>query len=98
MLKLIALKEVIIMSIRDLVLAKLEELPETLLQEVNQAIDKIIDQNLDKTVESNVDEKLLKAWLKWFEGVDQLQVKTATPINEYQQILLNKYRQQGLNL
>ncbi len=87
------------MSLRELVIAKLEELPEPLLQEVNQAIDKIIDQkNLNKTVESKVDENLLKAWSKWFEGVDQLQVKTATPTNEYQQILLNKYRQQGLNL
>ena len=86
------------MSIRELVIAKLDKLPEPLLQEVNQAIDQIIDQHLDKTVDSNVSEQFLQAWLKWFEGVDQLQVNTTTPTSEYQELLLNKYRQQGLNL
>lgn len=77
------------MSLRELVIAKVEELPEPLLQEVNQAIDQIIDQHLENTVDSHVDEKFLKAWLKWFEGVDQLEVNNTTPTSEYQQLLLN---------
>ena len=39
-----------------------------------------------------------EAWDKWFEGVEQLKVIPTEPASEYQQLLLNKYRKQGLEL
>ncbi len=39
-----------------------------------------------------------KAWEKWFEGVEHLKVMPTEPASEYHQLLLNKYRKQGLEL
>ena len=86
------------MSIRDSTIAKLQQLPEPLLQEVSDFIDFITQKHLAKTAESQSKEKLVEAWLKWFEGVDQLEVIPTEPASKYQQLLIDKYRQQGLNL
>ncbi|MDH6059704.1 hypothetical protein NWP17_04500 [Chrysosporum bergii ANA360D] len=37
-------------------------------------------------------------WKRWFEQVDQLSVLNHEPQNDYQERLLEKYRQQGLEL
>ena len=84
------------MTIRDNAIAKLQKLPEPLLQEVSDFIDFISQKHLAKTAESQSKEKLVEAWLKWFEGVDRLEVIPTEPANEYQQLLSDKYRQQGL--
>lgn len=40
-----------------------------------------------------------EAWAKWFESVNRMEVtSTETPVKEYQQLLLNKYRKKGLEL
>ncbi|NBD14780.1 MAG: hypothetical protein GVY04_01135 [Cyanobacteria bacterium] len=41
---------------------------------------------------------LKQKWEKWFYQVDQLEVSPNLPQDDYQQDLLNKYRQQGLEL
>ncbi|XWK90123.1 MAG: hypothetical protein U7127_08760 [Phormidium sp.] len=68
------------------------------MQEVSDFIDFITQKHLAKTAESQSKEKLVEAWLKWFESVDRPEVTTAKPASEYQQLLLKKYRQQGLIL
>ncbi|MFB2937081.1 DUF2281 domain-containing protein [Aerosakkonemataceae cyanobacterium BLCC-F154] len=70
------------MTIRDSAIAKLQQLPEPLLQEVSDFIDFITQKHLAKTAESQSKEKLVEAWLKWFESVDQLEVTTAEPSNK----------------
>lgn len=40
----------------------------------------------------------IAAWAKWIEGVDRLEVTNNKQKSEYQQLLLNKYRQQGPEL
>jgi histidyl-tRNA synthetase len=44
------------------------------------------------------EEDRAEAWGKWFEDVDLLKITPTKPVSEYQQLLLNKYRQQGLEL
>ncbi|MDZ8261096.1 DUF2281 domain-containing protein [Nostoc sp. ChiQUE01b] len=85
------------MTIRDTAIAKLQELPEPLLQEVSDFIDFVVHKHQAKTVDTQQDETL-KAWSRWFEAVDRLDTSLPEPASEYQQLLLNKYRQQGLEL
>ncbi|MFB2833453.1 DUF2281 domain-containing protein [Floridanema evergladense] len=70
------------MTIRDSAIAKLQQLPEPLLQEVSDFIDFITQKHLAKSAESQSKEKLIEAWLKWFEGVDRLEVTPTEPANE----------------
>jgi hypothetical protein len=86
------------MTIRDITIAKLQQLSEPLLQEVSDYMDFVINKHLAKTADSQTDEKLVEAWSQWFDEVDHLDVTTAEPAREYQPLLLNKYRQQGLTL
>jgi hypothetical protein len=52
-----------------------------------------------KNADSRPPEDMAKAWAKWFEEVNQLEViPNHQDKSEYQQILINKYRQQGLDL
>jgi hypothetical protein len=86
------------MSIRETTVSKLEQLPEPLLQEVSDFIDFVIlkhqvhDQNGDQLV------SLADRWARWFAAVDRLEISPIEPINNFQEGLLNKYRQQGLEL
>ena len=41
---------------------------------------------------------ITEAWTQWFEAVEQLETFPSEPENNYQQLLINKYRQQGLDL
>jgi hypothetical protein len=86
------------MTIRDLAIAKLQQLSEPLLQEVNNYIDSIIHKHYATTADSQQCEKLVAVWEKWFNEVDRLEVTTPEITNEYQSLLLKKYRQQGLTL
>ena len=51
-----------------------------------------------RIAEPKLPDDIAKAWAKWLEEVDRLEVTTNQPETEYQQLLLNKYRQQGLEL
>ena len=86
------------MSIRQSAIAKLEQLPESLLSEVNNFIDFVIHKYQSETTNEKQQDDIAKAWDKWFEAVDRLEVKPTEPVSEYQQLLLNKYRKQGLEL
>lgn len=44
------------------------------------------------------EDDLVKIWEKWFEAVDHLDTALLQKSSDYQQLLLNKYRQQGLDL
>lgn len=86
------------MTIRDTTIAKLQYLSEPLLQEVNDFIDFVIHKHQVKTVSKTPDESLKEGWLQWFEAVDALEVEAHEPPSDYQQLLLDKYKQQGLSL
>lgn len=86
------------MNIQDTTIAKLQRLSEPLLQEVNDFIDFIIHKHHSEISNSQCDEILAGRWSQWFETVEKLDVNPSESINNYQQILLNKYQQQGLEL
>ena len=86
------------MTIRETAISKLQQLPEVLVQEVSDFIDLLDHKYRVKTFDTQPDGKLIEMWLQWFEGVDGLTVNSPEPINDYQQLLLEKYRQQGLEL
>jgi hypothetical protein len=86
------------MTIRETAIAKLQQLSEPLLLEVTNFIDFVIHKHQVKIADSQPDAKLAEAWSRWFESVDRLDITPHEPTSNYQQILLNKYRQQGLDL
>ncbi|WGV23814.1 DUF2281 domain-containing protein [Halotia branconii] len=86
------------MTIRETAIAKLQQLSEPLLQEVTDFIDFVMHKHQVKTADSQPDELLVEKWSQWFEAVDSLEVSPPEAVSNYQQLLLNKYRQQGLEL
>jgi len=86
------------MTTRDIAIAKLHQLSEPLLQEVSDFIDFIIYKHQAKPDASQAAEKIVERWSQWFETVDHLDVTPLQPVSDYQQLLLEKYRQQGLEL
>ena len=85
------------MTILSSAIAKLQQLAESALPEVSNFIDFLIQKHQSR-IADGVQDDIAKAWAKWFEGVDLLEVRTTEQNSEYQQLLLNKYRQQGLEL
>ncbi len=87
------------MTIREIAIAKLQQLPDSALTEVSEFIDFMRYKHQSEIVNASPPEDMAKAWAKWFEEVDLLEV-TANhqEKNEYQQLLVNKYREQGLEL
>ncbi|MBW4631749.1 MAG: DUF2281 domain-containing protein [Iphinoe sp. HA4291-MV1] len=86
------------MTIRDITIAKLQQLSEPLLQKVSDFIDFVIHKHQAEISDSQPHETLVKSWSQWFEVVEHLEVTPPEPASNYQQLLLNKYRQQGLEL
>ncbi len=86
------------MTIRDTTIAKLQQLPEPLLQEVSDFIDFVAHKHQVEAANDERQHDLSEAWKKWFESVEELEVTPTEPTSEYQQLLINKYRQQGLEL
>jgi hypothetical protein len=97
-LKIKKLKKVVFMTIRDDAIVKLKQLSEPLLQEVSDFIDFVIHKHQCEPDDSQPDESLVEAWSQWFRAVEPLDVTPPEPASSYQQLLLNKYRQQGLEL
>jgi hypothetical protein len=86
------------MTIREAAIAKLQQLPESLLQQVSDFIDHLADRQVQSAAIDNPDAQPSKAWVQWFEAVDHLEITPTESVNNYQQLLLSKYRQQGLEL
>ena len=85
------------MTTRDSAIAKLQQLSEPLVQEVSDFIDFVIHKH-QAEIDSQPDEKLKQKWLQWFDEVERLDVISPDPTSNYQQLLLDKYRKQGLEL
>lgn len=94
--------EVIIVTIRESAIAKIQQLPESLVQEIIDFIDFITRNRQAKTAIDSLEGDRAKVWVHWFEAVDGLEIAPENPptppTSEYQQRLLNKYREQGLKL
>ena len=86
------------MTIREAAIAKLQQLPESLLQQVSDFIDVLTDKQQHGTAIGHPQSGLAEAWARWFESVDCLEVSPIESASNYQQLLLTKYRQQGLEL
>ena len=87
------------MTIREIAIAQIQQLPESLVQEI---IDFITRNHHAKTAIDSLENDRSEAWACWFEAANSLEIDpvsiSTAPTNEYQQRLLSKYRQQGLNL
>ncbi|WNZ44524.1 hypothetical protein Q2T42_22250 [Leptolyngbya boryana CZ1] len=79
-------------------ISRLKQLPESLLQQVSDFIDVLTDEQVQNTVIDNPDAQLSKAWVQWFEAIDRIEITPTESDSDYQQLLLSKYRQQGLEL
>lgn len=86
------------MTIRETAIAKLQQLPEPLLQQVSDFIDFLMDKQQHGTAIEPQQGERAEAWARWFESVEQLEIKPTEPVTDYQKLLLAKYRQQGLEL
>jgi len=84
------------MTIRETTIAKLQQLPEPLLQEVSDFIDFLRDKQQHSTATDKPNSDVKKAWLQWFESVDRLEVYPDQPAINSQQLVLTKYRKQGV--
>lgn len=58
----------------------LQQLPESLLPEVNDFIDFVMHKHQNRIAEPKLPDDIAKAWAKWFEEVDRLEVMTNRPI------------------
>ena len=81
---------------RQAAIAKLQQLSEPSLEKVNQFLDSLLIEQQSQAVETPLEQTLKEKWEKWFSEVDQLEVHPSSL--DYHQQLLNKYRQQGLEL
>jgi hypothetical protein len=84
------------MTIRETAIAKLTQLPEPLLQQVNDFIDRLMPHS--EPGNGKPEDVTAETWAHWFEDSDQLEAMPPEPTSDYQQLLLSKYRQQGLEL
>ena len=88
------------MTIREIAIAQIQQLPESIVQEI---IDFITRNHQAKTaISDSLEDDRSEAWAHWFEATNSLEIDpvsiSTAPTHEYQQRLLSKYRQQGLNL
>jgi len=84
------------MNTRQAAIAKLQQLSEPSLEKVNQLLDSLLIEQQTQALETPSEQTLKEKWEKWFSEVDQLEVHPSSL--DYHQQLLNKYRQQGLEL
>jgi len=85
------------MTLRETTIAKLQQLPDPLLQEVSDLIDDVLSKHQLSATEAQA-EKMSQAWLQWFDAVGHLETIPIAPQINYQKLLLEKYRRQGLVL
>jgi hypothetical protein len=86
------------MTIREMTAVKLFQLPDEILKEVDSFIDFMIARHQLAVKSSNLSDDVAPKWQQWFDEVDRLEMIPHEPVNEYQEAILDKYRQQGLDL
>ncbi len=84
------------MTIQEIAIAKLTQLPEPLLQQVSDFIDRLMSDPKSSSIKPG--DAIAETWARWFEDSDQLKTIPTERNSDYQQLLLTKYRQQGLEL
>ena len=62
------------MTTREIAISKLQQLPESALSEVSEFIDFVMYKHQVKNADTRSPEDRAKAWAKWFEEVNQLDV------------------------
>jgi len=85
-------------TIRETAIAKIQRLPDSLVQEIIDFIDSITHNHQAKIANDSLGGDRSEAWTRWFEAAGGLEIMPVAPTSEYQQRLLDKYRQQGLSL
>jgi hypothetical protein len=58
----------------------LQQLPESFLPEVSDFIEFVMHKHQNRIAEPKLPDDIAKAWAKWFEEVDRLEVMTNRPI------------------
>jgi chemotaxis regulatin CheY-phosphate phosphatase CheZ len=86
------------MNSREAAIAKLQQLSEPSLEKANQLLDSLLKEQHNQNQNTSSQETLKAKWEKWFTKVDQLEVSPNSSSEEYEQHLVNKYRQQGLDV
>jgi hypothetical protein len=86
------------MKIRETAITKLNQLPESLVQEVSDFIDFIAQKHQSQLPDNPSESTLEQTWSQWFRAVDALEVAPPKTNNTYSELLISKYRQQGLDL
>ncbi|MBD2148950.1 hypothetical protein H6F44_02230 [Pseudanabaena sp. FACHB-1277] len=86
------------MTIREMTAVKLFQLPDEILKEVDSFIDFMIMRHQLEVKSSNLSDGVAPKWQQWFDEVDRLELIPHEPVNEYQEAILDKYRNQGLDL
>jgi len=84
------------MNSREAAIAKLQQLSEPSLEKANQLLDSLLQEQHKQNSPSQ--ETFKAKWEKWFAQVDQLEVSPNSSPDEYEQHLVSKYRQQGLDV
>jgi len=84
------------MNSREAAIAKLQQLSEPSLEKANQLLDSLLQEQHKQNSPSQ--ETFKAKWEKWFAQVDQLEVSPNSSPDDYEQHLVSKYRQQGLDL
>jgi hypothetical protein len=96
------LAEVIIVTIRETAIAKIQQLPDSMVQQIIDFMDFITRNHQAITAIDSLVGDRSGVWARWFEAADGLEISPentlTAPTTEYQQHLLSKYRQQGLDL
>lgn len=85
------------MDLREAAIAKIHHLPEPLLEEVSDFIDFVAAKHT-VSVKSAINTNLAMLWADWLQDISSLEAKPSPPTTAYQHRLVDKYRQQGLEL
>jgi Protein of unknown function (DUF2281) len=86
------------MTVRETAITKLHQLPDALVQEAIDFIDFLTQKHQTQKIDEESRRTVAEAWSQWFEAADTLTVNSPEQTKDYQQLLLDKYRQQGLEL
>jgi len=85
------------MDLREAAIAKIQHLPEPLLEEVSDFIDFVTMKHTLAAVPTP-GTNLAARWSAWLHDLGTLEIQPSPPTTEYQHHLVEKYRQQGLDL
>jgi hypothetical protein len=86
------------MTFRESIISKLNKLSDAQVQEVSDFIDFVVYKHQQEILKTKPVDIFMQKWLRWLESIENLEIVLSEPARNYPEILLSKYRQQGLNL